>query len=155
MFCTIDLKFRWEDGEKSVQMSPDVALPQFNILGHRQRIVEASLSSGNYSRLLADVQFDRALGYYVIQVTIGSSSSEVCVFFFLLLGYNFFDTLINQIRVATATRLSSCKGLVKRVKSQWESCCSLCYHLFTMARNYFGCCNTEAGRMPSNNYPHQ
>ena len=66
-----DLKFRWEDGEKSVQMSPDVALPQFNILGHRQRIVEASLSSGNYSRLLADVQFDRALGYYVIQV--GSS----------------------------------------------------------------------------------
>ena len=68
MFCTLDLKFRWEDGEKSVQMSPDVALPQFNILGHRQRIVEASLSSGNYSRLLADVQFDRALGYYVIQV---------------------------------------------------------------------------------------
>ena len=64
-----DLKFRWEDGEKSVQMSPDVALPQFNILGHRQRIVEASLSSGNYSRLLADVQFDRALGYYVIQVS--------------------------------------------------------------------------------------
>ena len=51
-----------------MQMSPDVALPQFNILGHRQRIVEASLSSGNYSRLLADVQFDRALGYYVIQV---------------------------------------------------------------------------------------
>merc|ERR1712110_153375 len=35
-----DLKFRWEDGEKSVQMSPDVALPQFDVLGHRQRIVE-------------------------------------------------------------------------------------------------------------------
>jgi len=68
-----DLKFRWEDGEKSVQMSPDVSLPQFNVLGHRQRIVEASLSSGNYSRLLADVQFDRALGYYVIQVYIPSS----------------------------------------------------------------------------------
>merc|ERR1719410_2128925 len=68
-----DLKFRWEDGEKSVQMSPDVALPQFNILGHRQRIVEASLSSGNYSRLLADVQFDRALGYYLIQIYIPSS----------------------------------------------------------------------------------
>ena len=68
LWTSPDLKFRWEDGEKSVQMSPDVALPQFNILGHRQRIVEASLSSGNYSRLLADVQFDRALGYYVIQV---------------------------------------------------------------------------------------
>ena len=57
-----DLKFRWEDGEKSVQMSPDVSLPQFDIIGHRQRIIEASLSSGNYSRLLADVQFDRAIG---------------------------------------------------------------------------------------------
>ena len=32
------------------QMSPDVSLPQFDVLGHRQRIVEASLSSGNYSR---------------------------------------------------------------------------------------------------------
>ena len=63
-----NLKFRWEDGDKSVQMSPDVSLPQFNAFGHPQEIVEASLSSGNYSRLLADVQFDRALGYYVIQV---------------------------------------------------------------------------------------
>jgi len=68
-----DLKFRWENGDNSVQMSPDVSLPQFNVLGHRQRIVEASLSSGNYSRLLADVQFDRAIGYYVIQVYIPSS----------------------------------------------------------------------------------
>ena len=34
----------------NVQMSPDVSLPQFDVLGHRQRIVEASLSSGNYSR---------------------------------------------------------------------------------------------------------
>lgn len=68
-----DLKFRWEDGAKSVQMSPDVSLPQFDVLGHRQRIVEASLSSGNYSRLLADIQFDRAIGYYVIQVYIPSS----------------------------------------------------------------------------------
>ena len=58
-------------------MSPDVALPQFNILGHRQRIVEASLSSGNYSRLLADVQFDRALGYYLIQVTYLYRMSDV------------------------------------------------------------------------------
>jgi hypothetical protein len=39
--------------------------------------VEASLSSGNYSRLLADVQFDRALGYYVIQVR-GVTRPRVC-----------------------------------------------------------------------------
>jgi len=37
-------------------------------LGHRQRLIEASLSSGNYSRLLADVQFNRASGHYLIQI---------------------------------------------------------------------------------------
>ena len=51
-------------------MSPDVSLPQFVVIGHRQRQIEVSLSSGNYSRLLADVQFTRSMGYYMIQVTI-------------------------------------------------------------------------------------
>ena len=63
-----DLKYAWNAGEGSVQMSPDVALPQFNVLGHRQRLIEVSLSSGNYSRLLADVIFTRSMGYYMIQV---------------------------------------------------------------------------------------
>ena len=63
-----DLKYEWNDGLRSVQMSPDVSLPQFVVVGHRQRLVEVSLSSGNYSRLLADVQFARSMGYYMIQV---------------------------------------------------------------------------------------
>ena len=37
-----DLKYRWEDGDKSVRMSPDVALPQFNVLGYMQRLVEVN-----------------------------------------------------------------------------------------------------------------
>ena len=49
-------------------LSPDLQLPQFLVLGHRQRLVEVSLSSGNYSRLLADVIFTRSMGYYMIQV---------------------------------------------------------------------------------------
>jgi len=67
-FTMSDIRFRWQDGLKSVQCSPDVSLPAFNVVGHRQRLIEASLSSGNYSRLLADIQFERALGHYVIQV---------------------------------------------------------------------------------------
>ena len=63
-----DLKYAWNDGETSVKMSPDLQLPQFLVLGHRQRLVEVSLSSGNYSRLLADVIFTRSMGYYMIQV---------------------------------------------------------------------------------------
>lgn len=67
-FTMSDLKYRWNDGLNSVQMSPDVSLPEFNVLGHRQRLVEASLSSGNYSRLIVDVMFERAVGPYKIQV---------------------------------------------------------------------------------------
>merc|ERR1719250_287035 len=63
-----DLRYRWNDGLNSVQLSPDVSLPEFDVLGHRQRFVEASLSSGNYSRLLVDVAFVRAVGPYLIQV---------------------------------------------------------------------------------------
>ena len=84
-YTMADLKFAWNDGDTSVKMSPDVELPQFNVLGHRQRLVEVaithsqcnicnvavkvSLSSGNYSRLLADIIFTRSMGYYMIQVS--------------------------------------------------------------------------------------
>ena len=30
----------WHDGFRSVQMSPDVSLPQFVVIGHRQREIE-------------------------------------------------------------------------------------------------------------------
>ena len=69
-YTMADLKYAWEEGPKSVQMDDKIELPQFLVLGHRQRIIEASLSSGNYSRLLADVQFTRSMGYYIIQVSI-------------------------------------------------------------------------------------
>jgi len=72
-YTMADLKYAWNDGKTSVKMSPDVSLPQFIVLGHRQRLIEVSLSSGNYSRLLADVQFTRSMGYYMIQVYIPSS----------------------------------------------------------------------------------
>merc|ERR1719266_2558117 len=68
-----DLKYAWNDGDTSVKMDSGVQLPQFNVLGHKQRLVEVSLSSGNYSRLLAEIQFTRSLGYYMIQVYIPSS----------------------------------------------------------------------------------
>ena len=63
-----DLKYAWNAGDTSVQMSQEVTLPQFKVLGHRQRLIEVSLTSGNYSRLLADVVFTRDMGYYLIQV---------------------------------------------------------------------------------------
>merc|ERR1719150_3680064 len=72
-YTMADLRYEWHDGFRSVQMSPDVSLPQFKVLGHRQRLIEVSLTSGNYSRLLADVMFTRSMGYYMIQGYIPSS----------------------------------------------------------------------------------
>jgi len=67
-FTMSDLRYRWNDGLNSAQLSPDVSLPEFVVFGHRQRLVEASLSSGNYSRLLVDVAFVRAVGPYLMWV---------------------------------------------------------------------------------------
>ncbi|KAG8226495.1 hypothetical protein J437_LFUL007377 [Ladona fulva] len=41
-----DIRYRWNDGTKSVGISPQVELPQFRVLGHRQRATEINLSTG-------------------------------------------------------------------------------------------------------------
>ena len=56
----------------NVQMSPDVSLPQFDVLGHRQRIVEASLSSGNYSRWIINQLIDHDM-MMVLTMTLNNS----------------------------------------------------------------------------------
>ncbi|XP_040570160.1 gamma-aminobutyric acid receptor subunit beta isoform X2 [Lepeophtheirus salmonis] len=68
-----DIRYKWNDGLNSVQISSDVSLPQFKVLGHRQKTIEASLSTGNYSRLACEIQFVRSMGYYLIQIYIPSS----------------------------------------------------------------------------------
>merc|ERR1712227_215053 len=63
----------WNDGSRSVTMAPEVSLPQFQVLGHTQKYIEASLSSGNYSRLVMEIYFARSVGYYLLQIYIPSS----------------------------------------------------------------------------------
>ena len=43
------------------------------MVGYRQRRVLEVLTSGNYSRLCADILFSRSMGYYIIQVYVPSS----------------------------------------------------------------------------------
>ena len=62
-----DLRYEWMNGENSVRLSPGVALPEFSVLGHRNRLFEVNLPSGTYPRLLCDVMFERNIGLYVIQ----------------------------------------------------------------------------------------
>ena len=44
-----DIRYKWNDGLNSVQVSGDVSLPQFKVLGHRQKTIEVSLCTGEYS----------------------------------------------------------------------------------------------------------
>ncbi|KAH9643278.1 hypothetical protein HF086_005940 [Spodoptera exigua] len=44
-----DILYVWKDGASSVGMSSEVQLPQFRVLGHRQRATVITLSTGNRS----------------------------------------------------------------------------------------------------------
>ena len=68
-FTMKDLRYKWNDGLNSVQISSDVSLPQFKVMGHRQKTIEAALSTGNYSRLALEIQFKRSPGYYWLMLT--------------------------------------------------------------------------------------
>ena len=46
-----------------------MSLAEFYVVGYRQRRVLEVLTSGNYSRLCADILFSRSMGYYIIQVS--------------------------------------------------------------------------------------
>ncbi|XP_018318735.1 gamma-aminobutyric acid receptor subunit beta isoform X4 [Agrilus planipennis] len=67
-----DIRYKWNTGSKSVGISNEVELPQFRVLGHRQRATVINLSTGNYSRLACEIQFVRSMGYYLIQIYIPS-----------------------------------------------------------------------------------
>ncbi|KAI5735838.1 hypothetical protein M8J77_023350 [Diaphorina citri] len=68
-----DIRYKWNEGPNSVGVSNEVSLPQFKVLGHRQKDLEISLTTGNYSRLACEIQFVRSMGYYLIQIYIPSS----------------------------------------------------------------------------------
>lgn len=42
-----DIRYKWNEGPNSVGVSNEVSLPQFKVLGHRQRAMEISLTTGN------------------------------------------------------------------------------------------------------------
>lgn len=65
-----DIIYFWKDGEKSIGIDESLTLPQFSVAGIKQRDKKVVLSTGNYSRLLCEIQLIRSMGYYMIQVSI-------------------------------------------------------------------------------------
>lgn len=68
-----DIIYTWGKGNASVGLDNRLSLPQFKVVGHRQETKIESLSTGNYSRLVAEIQFTRSLGFYLIQIYIPAS----------------------------------------------------------------------------------
>lgn len=54
-----DIRYFWRDGLNSVGMSSEVELPQFRVLGHRQRATEINLTTGTHSK--SKKQFSKLL----------------------------------------------------------------------------------------------
>lgn len=47
-----DIRYFWRDGLNSVGMSSEVELPQFRVLGHRQRATEINLTTGTHTNAI-------------------------------------------------------------------------------------------------------
>lgn len=52
-----DIRYKWNEGPNSVGVSSEVSLPQFKVLGHRQRAMEISLTTGTCRRLPIFINF--------------------------------------------------------------------------------------------------
>lgn len=52
-----DIRYFWKDGLSSVGMSSEVELPQFRVLGHKQRAAEISLTTGTLPALFSINQY--------------------------------------------------------------------------------------------------
>ena len=72
-----DIRYKWNDGLNSVQVSGDVSLPQFKVLGHRQKTIEASLSTGFVCFLFK---------FYLLNQHQSSSDEEYSTSIFELVG---------------------------------------------------------------------
>lgn len=67
-----DIIYRWARST-AVERDKTISLPQFDIIRTEQKTRIEELSSGTYSRLVAEIHFARRMGYYLIQIYIPSS----------------------------------------------------------------------------------
>lgn len=67
-----DIIYHWARST-AVERDKTISLPQFDIIRTEQKTRIEELSSGTYSRLVAEIHFARRMGYYLIQIYIPSS----------------------------------------------------------------------------------
>lgn len=67
-----ELLFRWkkEEGNKEVIISDELQIPQFILTNHWTEATFENFTSGSYSRLIVWFQFERSIGFFLIQTYI-------------------------------------------------------------------------------------
>lgn len=65
-----DIRYRWKDGPSSVGMSSEVELPQFRVLGHRQKAKEINLTTGTYKTWAHTFLFCYTLLYSTLHICV-------------------------------------------------------------------------------------
>ena len=63
-FSTTMAEIRYTWSQADITISADVSLDRFLLTGHKVKVIEASLSSGNYSRLTCKLGLQRMPGLY-------------------------------------------------------------------------------------------
>jgi len=75
-----DIRYFWRDGLNSVGMSSEVELPQFRVLGHRQRATEINLTTGTHTNAIKKKQIKKFFLEF---------SSQILILFFNFLFFVF------------------------------------------------------------------
>ena len=88
-FSKSQIVYVWKEAEEHgpVRMGLNsVTLPQFNILGHREKAKISQTSTGNYTTLYCEFLFVRSLNYYLSQFYIPAALIVVISWFSLWMG---------------------------------------------------------------------
>lgn len=72
-----DIRYFWRDGLSSVGMSSEVELPQFRVLGHRQRATEINLTTGIKYRHKNTYIHTHTQAYTIHSISINPSHSQL------------------------------------------------------------------------------
>lgn len=68
-----DIMYFWRDGDNSIAIDDSLMLPQFAVAGIKRFDKKVILGTGNYSRLVCEIQLTRSMGYYMIQIYVPAS----------------------------------------------------------------------------------
>lgn len=114
-----DIRYKWNEGPNSVGVSNEVSLPQFKVLGYRQRAMEISLTTGTCRRLPNLI--------IILLNLLCFCSSPLLNFIYLNLLYDFVISFLktknknNEFLICSFICLLNSLNIIKKKSPNWES----------------------------------